>query len=61
MSYSPWGHKESDMTEHACTIHYLSTFVTFNLSFLYLKWVSCRQHVVGAWFFKIHSKDLSLN
>ena len=19
MGYSPWGHKESDMTEHACT------------------------------------------
>ena len=21
VSYSPWGHKESDMTEHACTIN----------------------------------------
>ena len=26
MGYSPWGSKESDLTEHVCTLEYLLLF-----------------------------------
>ena len=46
MSYSPWGHKESDMTEQLSTLDSIITSsVPYNLGLMGLQNVTARSHL----------------